>query len=61
MKKIYYHVIEDCGSGDIGHQGYYLTIEEAEKQVQRLQEMFVRNFFYVFTSESKKEPEFITL
>jgi hypothetical protein len=59
--KIYYHVIEDCGYGKIGSHGYYATNEEAQKQADRLQEMFERNFFYVHPSPSKREPEFITI
>jgi hypothetical protein len=57
----YYHVIEDCGSGDIGSQGYYATLTEAEAEVSRLSDYFPRHHFYVFPSNSKKEPEFITL
>lgn len=59
--KTYYHVIEDCGYGRIGSHGYYKTKEEAEKQVARLQDFFPKNYFYVYSSPSKKEPEFITL
>jgi hypothetical protein len=59
--KTYYHVIEDCGSGDIGSQGYYTTLTEAEAEVSRLSDYFPRHHFYVFPSNSKKEPEFITL
>jgi hypothetical protein len=59
--KTYYHVIEDCGSGDIGSQGYYTTLAEAEAEVSRLSDYFPRHHFYVFPSNSKKEPEFITL
>lgn len=61
MKNNYYHVIEDCGYGEIGSHGYYLTNEEAEKEAKRLQEMFTQNFFYVHVSTSNNEPEFITL
>lgn len=60
MKK-YYHVIEDCGYGDIGTHGYYENEKEAEEEANRLQELFPRNFFYVHFSTSKREPEFITL
>jgi hypothetical protein len=59
--KIYYHVIEDCGYGEIGSHGYYATNEEAEKEADRLQELFKHNFFYVHASPSKREPEFITI
>jgi hypothetical protein len=59
--KVYYHVIEDCGYGNIGCHGYYLTNAEAEKESERMQQMFNRSFFYVHVSTSKKEPNFITL
>jgi hypothetical protein len=59
--KTYYHVIEDCGSGNIGSQGYYTTLAEAEAEVSRLSDYFPRHHFYVFPSNSKREPEFITL
>lgn len=61
MKKTYYHIIEDCGNGNIGTQGYYLTNEEAEKEVKRLQGYFEQHFFYVLATNSTNEPEFITL
>jgi hypothetical protein len=59
--RTYYHVIEDCGNYNIGAHGFYNTKEEAEKEAARLQGYFPNNFFYVHTSNSKKEPEFITL
>lgn len=59
--KFYYHVIEDCGYDNIGTHGYYKSKEEAEKQAARLQDFFPNHFFYVFSSASKREPEFITL
>jgi hypothetical protein len=59
--KTYYHVIEDCGRGDIGSHGYYTTLAEAEAEVSRLSDYFPRHYFYVYASNSKREPEFITL
>lgn len=61
MKRIYYHVIEDAGYGNIGCHGFYETLSEAELEVKRRQEYFPSLNFYVFSSYSKKEPEFITV
>jgi hypothetical protein len=59
--KTYYHVIEDCGNGNIGSQGYYTTLTEAEAEVSRLSDYFPRHHFYVFPSNSKKEPVIVTI
>jgi hypothetical protein len=58
--RTYWHVIEDV-DGEKGHQGVYNTKEEAEKQANRLSDMFSRSFFYVEASNSRKEPVDITL
>jgi hypothetical protein len=60
-EKIYYHVIEDGGYGNIASRGYYNKLEEAQKEVSRLESYFENISFYVFLSSSHKEPEFITL
>jgi hypothetical protein len=60
-RKIYYHVLEEGHYGNVGHQGYYDTLEEAEKEIKRLNGYFPNNFFYVFTSNSYKEPEVVTI
>jgi hypothetical protein len=52
--------IEDV-DGERGHQGVYGTREEAEKEADRLSDMFFRSFFYVEASDSEKEPVDITL
>jgi hypothetical protein len=57
----YYHVIEESGYGNIGSHGYFKTESEAKKEAERLQGYFPNNFFYVYSSNSKKEPEFITV
>mgnify|MGYP000155874976 CR=1 FL=1 len=56
----YFHVIEDSGYDNIASRGYYATLEEAQKEVNRLQSYFEDCFFYVFQSTSKREPEFTT-
>lgn len=61
MNKYYYHVIEDSGYDRIGSHGYYTNLEEAEKEVARLSEYFPNYNFYVFQSNSKKEPEIVTI
>lgn len=60
MKKTYYHIIEQWGN-EYGHQGFYLSLEDAKKRASELQEMFPKAFFYVEASNSKREPNFITL
>ncbi len=60
-KRNYYHVIENGGYGIIGHQGCYDTIKEAEERVTSLSEMFPHCEFYVEPSNSRKEPNFITI
>jgi hypothetical protein len=59
--RTYYHVIEDSSYGNIGSHGYFKTEQEAKKEVERLQSYFPNYFFYVYSSNSKKEPEFITV
>jgi len=58
--RMYYHVLEDVG-GEIGHQGYYNTKEEAQKMADKLADMFPESFFYVEASDSKAEPTNVTL
>jgi hypothetical protein len=59
--RTYYHVIEDSSYGNIGSHGYYKTQDEAQKEVERLQSYYPNYFFYVYSSNTKKQPEFITL
>jgi len=51
--KMYYHVLEDGGYGDIGHQGVYDTKEEAQNRADKLADMFPNSSFYVEASDSK--------
>ena len=60
-RKLYYHVIENSGYGRIGWQGCYDTQLEAQKRVDSLREMFPQYEFYLETTTSKKEPNFITI
>jgi len=58
-QKTYYHVIEqfrDC----YGWQGFFSTWEEAEKEKERLQNLFEKSNLYVHIDSSKREPNFIT-
>ena len=63
MKKAknFYHVLEDCGLGLIGSHGYYLTLEEAQEEADRLQSFFPKSYFSVFMSDSKAEPVIVTI
>jgi hypothetical protein len=59
--KMYYHVLEDGGYGDIGHQGVYDTKEEAQNRADKLADMFPASSFYVEASDSKDEPYNVTM
>lgn len=60
MKKIYYHILEYGDYGNIGYQGYYLTIEEAQKEVNRLSSYFPDSSYQIWQDTSKKEPQITT-
>jgi hypothetical protein len=59
--KMYFHVLEDGGYGDIGHQGVYDTKEEAQNRANTLSDMFPKSEFYVEAYPSKKEPVTVTM
>jgi hypothetical protein len=59
--KMYFHVLEDGGYGDIGHQGVYDTKEEAQSRADKLADMFPNSSFYVEASDSKDEPYNVTM
>ena len=59
--KMYFHVLEDGGYGDIGHQGVYNTKEEAQNKADKLADMFPASSFYVEASDSKDEPYNVTM
>jgi len=59
--RTYWHVLEDSGYGNIGHQGVYNTKEEAQAEVNRLSNMFSKSSFYIEASDSKAEPYSVTV
>ena len=59
--KTYYHILEYGDYGNIGYQGYYDTIEEAQKQVEKLSNYFPNQTFQIFADKSKKEPPITTM
>jgi hypothetical protein len=59
--RIYYHVLEDGGYGNIGWQGYYNTAKEAQKRADELSDMFPNSSFYVEAGNSPKEPVNVTV
>ena len=59
--KTYWHVLEDSGYGDIGHQGVYDTAEEAQAEADRLSDMFPNSSFYIEDSDSEAEPYSVTV
>ena len=58
--KMYFHVLEDAGYGEIGHQGVYDTKEEAQNRANSLYDMFPNSSFYVEASDSEDEPYSVT-
>lgn len=59
--KMYFHVLEDGGYGEIGHQGVYDTKEEAQNRADSLSDMFPNSSFYVEASDSEDEPYSVTM
>jgi len=59
--RMYFHVLEDGGYGNIGHQGVYHTEEEAQNRANKLVDMFPDSSFYVEASNSEKEPYNVTV
>lgn len=59
--KMYYHIIEYGQYDNIGYQGYYDTIEEAQKQVEKLSNFFPNQTFEIFADKSRKEPPITTM
>jgi hypothetical protein len=58
--KMYYHVLEDMGYGEIGHEGVYDTEEEAQDRANNLSRTYPNSEFYVEASPSDKEPYNVT-
>jgi len=58
--KMYYHVLEDMGYGEIGHEGVYDTEEEAQDRANNLSRTYPDSSFYVEPSTSEKEPYNVT-
>ena len=58
--KMYYHVLEDMGYGEIGHEGVYDTEEEAQDRANNLSRTYPDSSFYVEASTSEKEPYNVT-
>ena len=58
--KMYYHVLEDMGYGEIGHEGVFVTEEEAQDRANNLSRTFPDSSFYVEASTSRKEPYNVT-
>ena len=58
--KMYYHVLEDMGYGEIGHEGVYNTEEEAQDRANNLSRTYPDSSFYVEPSTSEEEPYNVT-
>jgi len=58
--KMYYHVLEDMGYGEIGHEGVYDTEEEAQDRANNLSRTYPDSSFYVEASTSEEEPYNVT-
>jgi hypothetical protein len=59
-RKTYYYVIEKCLE-DNCHHGYYMTLEKAQKKSDELQDIFGALDFYVYHSDTRREPVFLTM
>lgn len=59
--KTYYHILEHSSYGDIGHQGYYEDMKEAESEVKRLSDYFPNSYFEIFASDTTNEPPITTI
>jgi hypothetical protein len=59
--KNYYHVIEEGSNGKTATHGYYTKIADAKKEVARLSSFFEGVHFYVLETNSKKQPEIVTI
>jgi hypothetical protein len=59
--KMYFHVLEDGGYGEIGWKGVYNTEEEAQNRADSLSDMFSDSSFYVEISDSEDEPYNVTM
>jgi hypothetical protein len=59
--KTYFHVIEQGNYGNIASHGFHTKLEDAQREVNRLQDFFPDLHFYVFPDSSKKEPNFCTM
>lgn len=60
MDETVYWVIEKSGE-NIGQQGFFPVLAEAQAQRQRLEEMFRWSEFYIVAGPSDHEPEFLTV
>lgn len=61
-KKItYYHILEHGEYGNIGHQGYFESEDQANKQIEKLSDFFPDLYFTIWPSLSKNEPEIVTV
>ena len=56
MKKIYYHILEYGDYGNIGWQGFYLSLAEANERVDKLRDYFPDCDYQIEKSDSKDEP-----
>lgn len=56
----YYHIIEE-NYDLIGWHGYCESVQEAEKEICRLQDLFEDVYFYVWQSNDSCEPSITTV
>ena len=55
-----YWVIEKSGE-NIGQQGFFPALAEAQARCHQLEEMFQWSEFYIVSGPSDHEPEFLTV
>jgi hypothetical protein len=59
--RLFFHVLEHHDYGDVGHQGYYYTIAEAQKEADRLKSLFPHLDYTIWQDTSRAEPPIVTL
>ena len=57
--KRYFHILEYGENGEINHISYFLTLEEAQKEIERLNSIYPNNNYSPFVSSSKNPPSIV--
>jgi hypothetical protein len=55
----YFHILKYGENGEISHISYFLTLEEAQKEIERLNSIYPNNNYSPFVSSSKNPPSIV--